>query len=109
MRKLPKDWCIDNVLDTSVGVALTVWLVLILSIVLPGCSMLLEKAPVPVASSSTSTANVATADNIEEIVTNNETINETTNETIIEGGLAPWWWLLIGMLLPMPKFMRVIF
>ena len=109
MRKLPEDWCIDNVLDTSVGVALTVWLVLILSIVLPGCGMLPEKAPAPVASSSTSTANVATADNIEEIVTNNETINETINED----GIPTHWFiisaLVFGMIIPQPKFMKIIF
>lgn len=29
--------------------------------------------------------------------------------TINEDGLDPWMWLLIGMLLPMPKFMKVIF
>lgn len=34
-------------------------------------------------------------------------IGEVT--TINEDGLDPWMWLLIGMLLPMPKFMRLIF
>lgn len=29
--------------------------------------------------------------------------------TVNEDGLDPWMWLLIGMLLPMPKFMKVIF
>jgi len=33
-----------------------------------------------------------------------------TVSTVNEGdGLSPYWWLLIGMLLPMPKFMKVIF
>tara|TARA_R110002012_G_scaffold320049_2_gene542229 strand:- start:241 stop:555 length:315 start_codon:yes stop_codon:yes gene_type:complete len=29
--------------------------------------------------------------------------------TVNEDGLSPWMWLLIGMLLPMPKFMKYVF
>lgn len=108
MHKDKYCWYVDNKVIAS---SVLIWIAVVFASTLPACSPipLQAPAPAPVAASSTATSNVAQAETIEEIVTTNETINETTNQTNIQDGLDPWWWILIGLLLPMPKFMRVIF
>lgn len=81
-------------------------LLLVVLLSLGGCGILDRKPSLDVVGDSAkvqqaTASSAAQADEIGEVVTINETINED--------GLDPWMWLLIGMLLPMPKFMKVIF
>lgn len=76
--------------------------VLILTLLLTGCGLFSPKPPVVTAGDNASIQQAQAGSNASA-----EKIGEVT--TINEDGLDPWMWLLIGMLLPMPKFMRVIF
>lgn len=76
--------------------------VVLLTVLLSGCGLFGGAPPVEITGDNAKVqqaeaGSTAQAEEIGEVV------------TINEDGLSPWMWLLIGMLLPMPKFMRMIF
>ena len=76
---------------------------LILCLLLTGCGLLHSKPPIDVSGDNnklqqTEGGSTAQAGEIGKVVTINE-----------GDGLPFWAWLIIGLLLPMPKFMRLIF
>ena len=77
--------------------------ILTLALLLTGCGLFDSKPNSSVTGDNAQVqqaqaGSTASAENIDEVTTINE-----------GDGLSPYWWLLIGMLLPMPKFMRLIF
>lgn len=76
--------------------------IILITLLLTGCGLFGNKPSLDVAGDNAQIQQ-ATAGS----TASAETIEAVT--TINEDGLDPWMWLLIGMLLPMPKFMRVIF
>lgn len=76
--------------------------IVVLCLLLTGCGLLSGKPSLEVVGDEasvqqTAAGSTASAEEIGEVV------------TINEDGLDPWMWLLIGMLLPMPRFMKIIF
>ncbi len=76
--------------------------VVLLTVLLSGCGLFGGKPPVEVTGDNAKVQQ-AEADSTAQA----EEIGEVV--TINEDGLSPWMWLLIGMLLPMPQFMKIIF
>ena len=76
--------------------------IVVLTVLLTGCGLLWSKPPVEVTGDNAQVQQAQAGSTAQA-----KEIGEVT--TINEDGLDPWMWLLIGMLLPMPKFMRVIF
>ena len=77
-------------------------LLLVMVLVLGGCGLF---QTTPTLSASGDNAQIQQAESGSSAQA--ESIENVT--TVNEDGLDPWMWLLIGMLLPMPKFMRMIF
>jgi hypothetical protein len=76
--------------------------VILLTLLLTGCGLFSDKPSLDVAGDNAQIQQATGGS-----TASAETIEAVT--TINEDGLDPWMWLLIGMLLPMPKFMKVIF